>query len=144
MRGQNRRWVRYVPFGREIPHYANVSSRDCLRPFSPTEKSYACDRTQTESGALSRNGILQPRSSVHERSGVDIDHVLDHREGVFRVHRRLAPELAPIGLVVLRADRLRADGRIDGEIQEMPWGRFVSFDDPDGNGIVLQATAPRA
>lgn len=30
---------------------------------------------------------------------------------------------------------------IDGEIQEMPWGRFVTFDDPDGNGIVLQATA---
>ena len=28
---------------------------------------------------------------------------------------------------------------IDGQIQEMPWGRFVTFDDPDGNGIVLQA-----
>jgi catechol 2,3-dioxygenase-like lactoylglutathione lyase family enzyme len=26
-------------------------------------------------------------------------------------------------------------------IQEKPWGRFVTFDDPDGNGIVLQATA---
>jgi len=25
-------------------------------------------------------------------------------------------------------------------IQEQPWGRFVTFDDPDGNGIVLQAT----
>lgn len=33
--------------------------------------------------------------------------------------------------------------KIDGEIQEMPWGRFVTFDDPDGNGIVVQATAPR-
>jgi catechol 2,3-dioxygenase-like lactoylglutathione lyase family enzyme len=33
--------------------------------------------------------------------------------------------------------------RIEGDIQEMPWGRFVTFDDPDGNGIVLQATAPR-
>jgi catechol 2,3-dioxygenase-like lactoylglutathione lyase family enzyme len=30
---------------------------------------------------------------------------------------------------------------IAGGIQEAPWGRFVSFDDPDGNGIVLQATA---
>ncbi len=30
---------------------------------------------------------------------------------------------------------------IDGEIQEMPWGRYVTFDDPDGNGLVLQATA---
>jgi catechol 2,3-dioxygenase-like lactoylglutathione lyase family enzyme len=33
--------------------------------------------------------------------------------------------------------------KIDGEIQEMPWGRFVTFDDPDGNGIILQATATR-
>jgi predicted enzyme related to lactoylglutathione lyase len=26
-------------------------------------------------------------------------------------------------------------------IEDAPWGRFVQFDDPDGNGIVLQATA---
>jgi catechol 2,3-dioxygenase-like lactoylglutathione lyase family enzyme len=51
---------------------------------------------------------------------------------------------------VLETDDLEGDiadlkGRgvlIDGEIQEMPWGRFVTFDDPDGNGIVLQATTP--
>jgi catechol 2,3-dioxygenase-like lactoylglutathione lyase family enzyme len=37
---------------------------------------------------------------------------------------------------------LRARGvSIDGGIQEAPWGRFVAFDDPDGNGLVLQATA---
>ena len=30
---------------------------------------------------------------------------------------------------------------IDAGIQEAPWGRFVTFDDPDGNGLVLQATA---
>jgi catechol 2,3-dioxygenase-like lactoylglutathione lyase family enzyme len=49
---------------------------------------------------------------------------------------------------VLETDDLEGDiadlkGRgvpIDGEIQEMPWGRFVTFSDPDGNGIVLQAT----
>ncbi|MGS2615404.1 VOC family protein [Micromonospora sp. LZ34] len=29
----------------------------------------------------------------------------------------------------------------DGGIQSAPWGRYVTFDDPDGNGIVLQATA---
>ena len=26
-------------------------------------------------------------------------------------------------------------------IQDAPWGRYAQFDDPDGNGIVLQATA---
>jgi predicted enzyme related to lactoylglutathione lyase len=30
--------------------------------------------------------------------------------------------------------------RIDGGIQEAPWGRFVTISDPDGNGLVLQAT----
>jgi predicted enzyme related to lactoylglutathione lyase len=36
--------------------------------------------------------------------------------------------------------RLRAGGVRIGEIESQPWGRFVTFDDPDGNGIVLQAT----
>jgi catechol 2,3-dioxygenase-like lactoylglutathione lyase family enzyme len=31
---------------------------------------------------------------------------------------------------------------IEGGIQQEPWGRFATFDDPDGNGIVLQETAP--
>jgi catechol 2,3-dioxygenase-like lactoylglutathione lyase family enzyme len=29
---------------------------------------------------------------------------------------------------------------IAAEIEEAPWGRFVTFDDPDGNGLVLQQT----
>jgi catechol 2,3-dioxygenase-like lactoylglutathione lyase family enzyme len=37
---------------------------------------------------------------------------------------------------------LTASGvRIEGGVQEQPWGRFVTFDDPDGNGIVLQETS---
>ena len=51
---------------------------------------------------------------------------------------------------VLETDDLEADVAslgergvtIDGGIQEMPWGRFATFDDPDGNGIVLQETTP--
>jgi catechol 2,3-dioxygenase-like lactoylglutathione lyase family enzyme len=29
---------------------------------------------------------------------------------------------------------------ISDEIEQAPWGRFVTFDDPDGNGLVLQQT----
>ena len=51
--------------------------------------------------------------------------------------------------LVLETDDLDADVKrlaergvaIDGGIQEAPWGRFVTFDDPDGNGIVLQESA---
>ncbi|MFC6020984.1 VOC family protein [Plantactinospora solaniradicis] len=41
------------------------------------------------------------------------------------------------------ADLTRRGVPVDGGIQDAPWGRYVSFDDPDGNGIVLQATAAR-
>jgi catechol 2,3-dioxygenase-like lactoylglutathione lyase family enzyme len=38
---------------------------------------------------------------------------------------------------------LQARGvRIDGGIQAARWGRFVTFDDPDGNGLILQASTP--
>jgi predicted enzyme related to lactoylglutathione lyase len=30
---------------------------------------------------------------------------------------------------------------IEGGPEQAPWGRFVTFDDPDGNGLVLQTTA---
>ncbi|GIH19744.1 VOC family protein [Rugosimonospora africana] len=38
-------------------------------------------------------------------------------------------------------ETLAARGLPVGEAQQAPWGRYVTFDDPDGNGIVLQATA---
>jgi len=41
--------------------------------------------------------------------------------------------------------RLRARGvAVEGEIQQAPWGRDVTFDDPDGNGLGLQAPPPGA
>lgn len=54
--------------------------------------------------------------------------------------------------LVLETDDLDADVAaltsrgvaIPDGIQEQPWGRFATFDDPDGNGIVLQATSPNA
>jgi len=30
-----------------------------------------------------------------------------------------------------------------GEVQDFPWGRFVFFSDPDGNGWAVQAIPPR-
>jgi len=37
---------------------------------------------------------------------------------------------------------LRGKGVAIGDIESAPWGRFVTFDDPDGNGIILQETSP--
>ena len=39
--------------------------------------------------------------------------------------------------------RLRGLGvEIPGDVEAAPWGRYVTFDDPDGNGLVLQETSP--
>ncbi|MEV6708052.1 glyoxalase superfamily protein [Micromonospora wenchangensis] len=61
------------------------------------------------------------------------------------------PTMAPGSLkgLVLETDDLDGDAAAlgargvvfaDDGIQVAPWGRYVTFDDPDGNGIVLQAT----
>ncbi|MDX3535071.1 VOC family protein [Streptomyces sp. MB09-01] len=38
---------------------------------------------------------------------------------------------------------LRARGVEVTEIQDLPWGSFVYFSDPDGNGWAVQQTTPR-
>jgi predicted enzyme related to lactoylglutathione lyase len=50
-------------------------------------------------------------------------------------------------LVVADADAARAhlveNGVEVGEVQEFPWGRFVFFKDPDGNGWAVQQIQQR-
>ena len=53
--------------------------------------------------------------------------------------------------IVLDTDDLEAEvadlkdrGLETSPVENQPWGRFVTFDDPDGNGFVLQQAAPGA
>lgn len=57
------------------------------------------------------------------------------------------PTMPPGSLrgLVLETDRLdedvealRGKGVVIGGVEDAPWGRFATFDDPDGNGIVLR------
>lgn len=58
------------------------------------------------------------------------------------------PTMSPGSLkgIVLETDDVDADAAalvakgvvLDGEVEDQPWGRFVSFNDPDGNGLILQ------
>jgi catechol 2,3-dioxygenase-like lactoylglutathione lyase family enzyme len=63
------------------------------------------------------------------------------------------PSMPPGSLqgTVLETDDLEGDvaalsakGVAVSELQDAPWGRFVTFADPDGNGLVLQASASSA
>ena len=56
---------------------------------------------------------------------------------------RMAPgSVEGLQLVVDDADAARAEllarGLDVGDVQEFPWGRFVFFSDPDGNGWAVQ------
>jgi catechol 2,3-dioxygenase-like lactoylglutathione lyase family enzyme len=60
----------------------------------------------------------------------------------------MAPgSLQAIQVVVGDADAARqqllANGVGASEVDEQPWGRFVRFTDPDGNGWTLQQLVPR-
>jgi predicted enzyme related to lactoylglutathione lyase len=64
----------------------------------------------------------------------------------------LGPAMAPgsvKGLQVVVDDIQAAHAELAGrgvevsEIQEFPWGSFVFFSDPDGNGWAVQAIPPR-
>lgn len=53
--------------------------------------------------------------------------------------------------IVLETDDVEADHRTlqqrgleISDLREAPWGRYATFADPDGNGWVLQQTAPDA
>ena|SRR6187399_533587 len=57
-------------------------------------------------------------------------------------HRMQPGSVEGLQLVVDDADAARAEllerGVEAGEVQEFPWGRFVFFADPDGNGWAVQ------
>jgi len=59
-----------------------------------------------------------------------------------RVHERTPGSLDNLQLVVADADATHADlvarGIEVSEVDELAWGRFVFFADPDGNGWALQ------
>lgn len=57
-------------------------------------------------------------------------------------HQTRPGSVTGLQLVVEDADAARAEllerGVEAGEVQEFPWGRFVFFADPDGNGWAVQ------
>lgn len=63
-------------------------------------------------------------------------------------HRLEPGQLDGIQVVIPDADRALADLRAAGVdaqgVDEQAWGRFVTFDDPDGNSWTLQQLPPRS
>ena len=62
-------------------------------------------------------------------------------------HEMQPGSISGLQLVVEDADAAREDllarGVDVGDVQEFPWGRFLFFTDPDGNGWAVQQPSPR-
>ena len=62
-------------------------------------------------------------------------------------HQMEPGSIEGLQLVIDDADAARAElaerGVEVSEVQEFPWGRFVFFSDPDGNGWALQQLVPQ-
>jgi predicted enzyme related to lactoylglutathione lyase len=62
-------------------------------------------------------------------------------------HEMRPGSISGLQLVVKDADAAREDllarGVDVGDVQEFPWGRFLFFADPDGNGWAVQQLLPR-
>ncbi|HEV2922958.1 MAG TPA: VOC family protein [Solirubrobacteraceae bacterium] len=62
-------------------------------------------------------------------------------------HEMQPGSISGLQLVVEDADAAREDllarGVDVGDVQEFPWGRFLFFTDPDGNGWAVQQLHPR-
>ncbi|GGZ47105.1 VOC family protein [Streptomyces subrutilus] len=102
--------------------------------------------------------------AFYERIGFNADHDITVSEDVRFVQltppgsacsiavgkglTRMTPgSLDNMQVVVSDIEEAYADLRDRGievtEIQDMPWGSFVYFSDPDGNGWAVQQTTPR-
>ena len=114
--------------------------------------------------AVPVSDVDRAKSFYTEKAGFNLDH--DHRVSDEIRFVQLTPpgsacsiaigkgivETAPgsvqgLQLVVKDADAARAElagrGVEVSEVQEFPWGRFVYFQDPDGNGWAVQEIVPQ-
>ena len=103
--------------------------------------------------------VERAKSCYEDKAGFNLDNDVTVKEGLRFV--QLTPpgsgcsisigegltEMAPgslegLQLVVADIDAARAEllerGVEVGEVQDFPWGRFVFFSDPDGNGWAVQ------
>ena len=108
--------------------------------------------------------VEQAKAFYTERVGFTLDNDVTVKEGLRFI--QLTPpgsacsisigegltEMAPgslqgLQVVVVDADAAREElagrGVEVSEVQEFPWGRFVFFSDPDGNGWAVQQIPPR-
>jgi catechol 2,3-dioxygenase-like lactoylglutathione lyase family enzyme len=111
-----------------------VSDVDRAIAFYTEKAGFNLDHDHTVSDDLRFVQITPPGSACSIAMGIGIT--------------EMAPgSVKGLQVVVDDADAARADllgrGVEVGDVQEFPWGRFVFFDDPDGNSWAVQQPVPQ-
>jgi catechol 2,3-dioxygenase-like lactoylglutathione lyase family enzyme len=111
-----------------------VSDVDRAKAFYTEKAGFTADHDHTVSDEIRFVQLTPPGSACSIAIG----------KGVTKAEPGSAGGLQ---VVVEDADAARAElldrGVEVGEVQEFPWGRFVFFSDPDGNGWAVQQLPPR-
>ena len=111
-----------------------VSDVDRAKAFYVDQVGFNLDHDHTVNDALRFNQLTPRGSACSITIGTGIT---DAKPG------------SVVGLQIVVADVAAARAELEGrgvavtEVQEFPWGKFVFFKDPDGNGWALQELIPR-
>jgi catechol 2,3-dioxygenase-like lactoylglutathione lyase family enzyme len=111
-----------------------VSDVDRAKEFYTEKAGFVLDHDHRVSDELRFVQLTPPGSACSIALGVG---VTDMPPGSVRGVQVVVPDIE-----VAHAE-LAGRGVDVGEIQEFPWGRFVFFNDPDGNGWSVQESKPR-
>ena len=111
-----------------------VSDVDRAKAFYTEQAGFVADHDHTVSDELRFVQLTPPGSACSIALGTGL---VDTPPG----------SLQGLQMVVADIEAARAElverGAEVGEVQDFPWGRFVFFSDPDGNGWALQEPRPQ-
>lgn len=111
-----------------------VSDVDRAKAFYTERAGFTADHDQTVTDEIRFVQLTPPGSACSIALGTGLT---DREPGSVR----------GLQLVVTDVDEARAElagrGVEVSEVQVFPWGRFVWFSDPDGNGWAVQEVPPR-
>lgn len=115
--------------------------------------------------AVPVSDVDRAKSFYSEKAGFNVDH--DHRVSDELRFVQLTPPGSACSIAIGKGISTKAPGSVEGlqlvvskveaaraelvergvevsEVQDYPWGRFVFFSDPDGNGWAVQEIQDRA
>jgi catechol 2,3-dioxygenase-like lactoylglutathione lyase family enzyme len=111
-----------------------VSDVDRAKAFYTEQAGFVADHDHRVSDELRFVQLTPPGSACSIALGTGIS---DQAPGSVQGLQMVVPDIeaARVELVERGVDV--------GEVQEFPWGKFLFFEDPDGNGWAVQQLPPR-